>query len=184
MFFSVTGATQSGYFTDLLVNDLEESQVAAPTSDPNINEGPAAAKSSQGRTKNFTTEEDILLVSAWLNVGMDLMQGVDQTQSTMWARIYEYFHANKSFESTRTEVSIMNRWATIQHDVDVFCGCLRIEARNQSGSRVDDKVFILFQWYDHLSQIVIVMLILFQICRSHKHVHCSRPKTRSIKSLP
>uniref|UniRef100_A0A0E0F1R6 Uncharacterized protein n=1 Tax=Oryza meridionalis TaxID=40149 RepID=A0A0E0F1R6_9ORYZ len=42
-----TDGTQSGYFTDLLVNDVDESQFAAPTSGPISNGAPTAAKSSQ-----------------------------------------------------------------------------------------------------------------------------------------
>jgi hypothetical protein len=35
----------------------------------------------------------------------------------------------------------MNHWYGIQHDINVFCGCVsRIEARNQSGASIDDKV--------------------------------------------
>jgi len=91
-------------------------------------------------------------VSAWLNVGIDPIQGVDQSQGTYWGRIYDYFHANKTFESTRTTISLMNRWSGIQHDVNLFCGCVtRIQDRNRSGSRVDDTVYTLFQLYDHLS---------------------------------
>ncbi|RLM98055.1 NAM-like protein [Panicum miliaceum] len=136
-----TGATGTGYFTGLVLNGVEESQDVTPTSDPIIHQPPATAKSSLGRTKNFSTEEDCILVSAWLNVGMDPIQGVDQSQGTYWARIHEYFHANKEFESTRTTVSLLNRWSTIQHDVNIFCGCVsRIEASNQSGSGVDDKI--------------------------------------------
>jgi hypothetical protein len=84
-----------------------------------------------------------LLVSAWLNVGMDPIQGVDQSHGTLWTRIHEYFNDNKTFESNRSEGSLMNRWSVIQHDVNVFCGCLsRIEARNHSGWSVDDKVVV------------------------------------------
>ncbi|KAL6838731.1 hypothetical protein ACP4OV_031445 [Aristida adscensionis] len=87
------GGTQSGYVvTDLLVNDVEEYQIPSHTIDPTINEAHATTKSSQGRTKNFSDQEDILLVSAWLNVGMDPIQGFE------------------------------------------------IDAKNQSGSRVDDKI--------------------------------------------
>ena len=95
---------------------------------------------------------------------MDAISGVDQSQGTYWRRIYEYFHGNKTFESTRTEVSLMNRWSGTQHDVNIFCGCLsRIEDRNQrhqSGSKVDDKVYRIFECYDHLSQFFTFMLIL------------------------
>ena len=56
----------------------------------------------------------------------------------------------------------MNRWSGIQHDVNLFCGCVtRIQDRNRSGSRVDDKVYTLFQLYDHLSQFIYLMFILF-----------------------
>ncbi|RLN23807.1 NAM-like protein [Panicum miliaceum] len=72
-----TGGTQTGFFTDLMLNEVEESQIPEHTSHPTINEANATAKSSQGRTKNFSTQEDILLVSAWLNMGMDPIQGVD-----------------------------------------------------------------------------------------------------------
>jgi len=138
IYFSITGAMGSRSHIDIILNGYEESQ-----DDPLTNQAPATAKSSQGRTKNFSSKEDILLVLAWLNVGMDAISGVDQSQGTYWRRIHEYFHANKSFESTRTEVSLINRWSTIQHDVNTFCGCVtRIEDRNQSGCSVDDKVII------------------------------------------
>ncbi|XP_020405690.1 uncharacterized protein [Zea mays] len=103
------GTMDSRYYTNLLVNGIEESQ--ATRSDVRIQHGRATAKSSQGRSKNFRDEEDILLVSAWLNVGMDPIQGVDQTHGTLWRRIHEYFNANK-----------------------------KVEARNHSGWSIDDKV--------------------------------------------
>ena len=153
--FFVTGAADLGYYSNLMVNGVEQSQYLtsysdpspriglSPASDPTNQHGHASAKSSQGRSKNFRDEEDILLVSAWLNVGMDPIRGADQSQTSYWARIYDYFHANKSFESDRTQGSLMNRWSTIQHDVNTFCGCVtRIEDRNQSGCSVDDKVNI------------------------------------------
>ncbi|GJN24922.1 hypothetical protein PR202_gb12700 [Eleusine coracana subsp. coracana] len=35
----------------------------------------------------------------------------------------------------------MNRWSGILHDVNAFCGCIsKIEARNQSGCSIDDKI--------------------------------------------
>ncbi|KAL6596621.1 hypothetical protein ACP70R_047264 [Stipagrostis hirtigluma subsp. patula] len=114
-----TGAMGSGsYFTDLLGSEVQESQDLLPTIGTPIDQGQAAAKGSQGRTKNFRDEEDRLLVSAWLNVGMDPVQGVDQSQTTYWARIYEYFHS-KSFESDRTQGSLN---------------------RNQSGCSIGNKI--------------------------------------------
>jgi hypothetical protein len=89
---------------------------------------------------------------------MDPTLEVDQTQSTYWRRIHEYFHGNKKFESNRSEGSLINCWSGIQHDVNILCGCVPgIEARNHSGWSVDDKVItqftanILFVSNDHLS---------------------------------
>jgi hypothetical protein len=133
-----------GYYADLLVNGVEQSQELSPTSsEPPIHVDRSTTKSSQGRSKNFREDEDKLLVSAWLNVSMDPIQGVDQTQGTFWKRIHAYFHANKNFtfESTRSESSLMNRWSRIQHDVNLFRGYLsKIERSQHSGWSVGDKV--------------------------------------------
>ncbi|CAL4999539.1 unnamed protein product [Urochloa decumbens] len=138
------GDMSSGtYFRNLLGADVEESRNLSPAtqSQSPIDHGLAASKGSQGRSKNFTDEEDKLFVSAWLNVGMDPIQGVDQPQSSFWARIHEYYHSNKSFQSDRTQGSLMSRWSGIQHDVNIFCSCVtRIQDRNQSGCSVDDKI--------------------------------------------
>jgi hypothetical protein len=84
----------SGYYTDLLVNGVEQSGELSPTiSEPPIHVARSTAKSSQGRSKNFREEEDKLLVSTWLNVSMDPIQGFDQTQGTFWKRIHAYSSA-------------------------------------------------------------------------------------------
>lgn len=98
-------------------------------------------KGHQKRGKNFSDEEDILLVTAWLNVTLAPIQGAEQSQRTYWERIYDYFHANKKFDSDRSQGSLMNRWSGIKHDVNIFSGCLsRIEAKNRSGLSTDDKL--------------------------------------------
>jgi hypothetical protein len=75
------------------------------------------------------------------NVSQDRIQRVDQVHGTYWNRIHLYFHANRKFDSDRSQGSLMNRWSGIQHDVNVFCGCLcKMEARNQSVCSIDDKV--------------------------------------------
>jgi hypothetical protein len=187
--FVVAGDMSSGsYFTHLLGVDVEESQDLSPTTHTPPDHGLAASKGSQGRTKNFKDEEDRLLVSAWLNVGMDPIQGVAQPQSSFWSRIHDYYHANKSFQLDRTQGSLMHRWSAIQHDVNIFCSCvIKIQNRNQSGCSVDDKVHLflpnkLYVFYAFLSQLQIHVYI--EIYRLQAHVHCSRKKTRSTGTLP
>lgn len=126
------------------MNGVEASQIDAHITDPMGNEASTATKSSQRRTKNFSNQEDLLLVSAWLNISIDPIQGVNQSQGTYWERIYDYFHTNKEFDSTHTVVSLVNRCSTILHDVNAFCGCLaRIQMLNQSGTTIEDKVYTL-----------------------------------------
>jgi hypothetical protein len=155
---------QSGsYFTNLMSNDctgpreyggtqshnmempayegvVQNDDIPASDASPAIEQVHTTTKEKR-RSKNFRVEEDKLLVSAWLNVSHDLIHGVDQSYNTYWDRIHQYFHANKNFDYNRSQVSLMNRWSGIQHDVNVFYGCVsRIEASNQSGAFIDDKV--------------------------------------------
>ncbi|BAT02079.1 Os07g0554400 [Oryza sativa Japonica Group] len=88
-------------------------------------------------------QEDVLLVSAWVNVSMDAIQGADQSRSAYWNRICDFFHANKYFSSDRSQNSLMHRWSTIQECLNTFAGCVsRIENRPQSGANAEDKVKI------------------------------------------
>ncbi|CAL5090511.1 unnamed protein product [Urochloa decumbens] len=142
------GDLSSGtYFTNLLGADVDASQDLMPNTQTPIDHGSAASKGSQGRSKNFTDEEDKLPVSGWLNMGMDPTQGVDKPQTAFWARIHDYFHSNKSFRSERTQSSLMSRWSGIQHELNTFCSCVtRIQDRNQSGHSVDYKWIRTNQW--------------------------------------
>ncbi|XP_030944537.1 glutathione S-transferase T3-like [Quercus lobata] len=89
---------------------------------------------------NFTIQEDVLLVSAFLNVNQDAMQSTNQKRTTYWSRIWEYYHQWKTFTSERKESSLTNRWSTIQLCTNKFCGCLaQIESKNESGKTNEDK---------------------------------------------
>lgn len=131
-------------FTDMITRGCNPAalsdNVPPPNETPACDEAPASVKGNQKRSKNFSVEEDEMLVSAWLNVSLDPVHGVDQSRSTYWKRIYDYFHVNKTLDSDRTQSSLMSRWSGIQHDVNLFAGCVsKIEARNQSGLSIHDK---------------------------------------------
>jgi hypothetical protein len=117
---------------------------------PTVDDALAAGKEKK-RTKKFNVEENKLLISAWLNVSQDAIQGPDQVKSIYWSIVHQYFHANKTFDFDRSQVSIMNRWYGIQRDVNAFAGCVaKIEAENQSGCSIDDKVcqiHLLISWF-------------------------------------
>jgi hypothetical protein len=72
-------------FIDLLQGDadmdnsfLDESQQASMSIDHSQPQVVIARTKKPQRGTNFSTEEDKLLVSSWLNVGMDAVQGADQ----------------------------------------------------------------------------------------------------------
>ncbi|KAL0004983.1 hypothetical protein SO802_012544 [Lithocarpus litseifolius] len=103
---------------------------------------PIAKKSTTKRSQrghNFTIDEDIKLVSAWLNVSLDAVTSTDQKHTTFWDRIWSAFHNDKKFNRSRD--SLNSRWSTIQKETNKFCGCLaQIENRNESGKTEHDKI--------------------------------------------
>lgn len=120
------------------------------------------SKSKKGRSKNFTIQEDILLISAWKNVSLDPIQGNNQTQQTYWSRITSYYNEYKTFPSERTPSSLCNRWSSIQLCVSKFQGFYnQIEGRNQSGVGEEDKVCLLILIYANFCLIFMQILQVF-----------------------
>jgi len=68
-------------------------------------------------------------VSAWLNVSLDPMRGVNQSKDTHWKRIHYYFNLHKDFESDHTQSSLMSRWSSILHECNIFASYVsKVEA--------------------------------------------------------
>lgn len=138
-------AGQMAYFTSLLngdvyvVDDIDSSQI--PPQIPQLITQ-EASQQKKGRATNFTTEEDMLLVSAWQNISMDPIQGSNQTHQTYWERIAAFYNENKTFSSERTANSLSHRWSVINSSVSKFIGYYnQVEGRNQSGANEQDKVY-------------------------------------------
>jgi hypothetical protein len=76
---------------------IRETAARQPDDTPASNELPAqddphGAVKDKKRSKSFNVDKDKLLVSAWLNVSHDPIQGVRQAYITYWDRIHQYFH--------------------------------------------------------------------------------------------
>ncbi|RWR88465.1 glutathione S-transferase T2-like protein [Cinnamomum micranthum f. kanehirae] len=122
------------YFTNLLQSGVDTQQ-----SPPEDQKELIVKKTPRGG--NFTVEEDILLVSAWLNISMDAIQGNEQKQKTYWIRIEEYFERERKSATRRTPNSLMNQWSLIQLGTNKLCGFLAsIELKHQSGVTEQDKI--------------------------------------------
>ncbi|KAK9050395.1 hypothetical protein SSX86_030635 [Deinandra increscens subsp. villosa] len=126
-------------FTNLLSQDeylvsLDGSPPLPPNIPTNIN------KCARARGTNFTIEEDMLLVSAWLNCSIDAIKGTDQKHSQLWEKIYEYFQEHQE-TTERTINSLIHRWSCIQRATNKFCAKLaQVERLNQSGMTEQDKL--------------------------------------------
>jgi hypothetical protein len=135
------------YFTNLVNGAFETFEDVSKTPvelEPTaqIKDIKTSSKSNQKQKgKNFTEDEDRLLVAAWLNVSTDPIQGTNQTRGTFWRMIYLFFEENRGTFAERSEGSLLHRWSSIQDVVSKFCGCINsIETRNQSGMTIHDRV--------------------------------------------
>ena len=130
--------------------DLEwdETQFASPQEDQMVVEeavveveASPVLKGNKKRTRNFSVQEDNLLVAAWLEISMDAVQGIDQPRATYWERIHDYYHLHKEFDSDRNCNSLTHRWGIILEMVNKFCGWYgQVQRRAQSGTTEQDKV--------------------------------------------
>ena len=73
---------------------------------------------------------------------MNVVHGNEQKSKRYWQRVWEYFKKYKpQSDCNRNQVSLMNRWSTIQLVINKFYGCFdQIERLNQSGLTEKDKV--------------------------------------------
>ncbi|XP_050379709.1 glutathione S-transferase T3-like [Argentina anserina] len=93
------------------------------------------------RGAGFSPEEDALLISAWLNTGMDPTTGNEQKSNTFWGKITDYYHKYKDFDSDRSQQMLKQRWGKIQSIVNKFSGCVAsINNLHESGKTEQDKI--------------------------------------------
>jgi len=141
--FSLTNETQQ---IDDMVSGVQEIDVEGDIVAPRSR----SSRPNSKRSKNFDPKEDLVVVSAWLNVRKDPVHEANQSKETFWSRIHDYFEKNKKTFSLRSESSIMHRWMTILTQVNKFYGCYEaIERRSRSGATIQDKVivFLLFFFF-------------------------------------
>jgi hypothetical protein len=132
-------------FGSLIIDSQDENQsftTLFQSGLQNYQETPSQLKMKSTKKTNFSIEEDILLVKAWINISTDPIQGTDQKGSKFWDRIWKKYHENKKEDTVERSVhSLSNRWSTIQKFTNKFCGYLaQVETKNPSGATEQDKV--------------------------------------------
>ena len=61
------------------------------------------------RTKNFSVEEDKLIVSTWLNTSKDAITGNEEQGGAFWQRILQYLKLHGGNHEERSQSSIKSR---------------------------------------------------------------------------
>ncbi|WVZ68126.1 hypothetical protein U9M48_017107 [Paspalum notatum var. saurae] len=74
---------------------------------------PETSEGLSHRTSNYTVEEDLCLISAWLNVSRDPIVGTNQSHDAYWERIYGYYLEHKPASSQRNKKSLNRRPPTM-----------------------------------------------------------------------
>jgi hypothetical protein len=123
-----------------LIDRVDDNDQSSPPQELLSIEQVAPGMRPKKRTKNFSQQEDEMLVLAWLNTSMDT--AVDQPRSSYWTRIYDYFHGNRKFNSERNQNSLGQRWGVIQDHVSKFTECLSCieDTAAESELSSEDKV--------------------------------------------
>ncbi|KAG7568237.1 No apical meristem-associated C-terminal domain [Arabidopsis thaliana x Arabidopsis arenosa] len=132
--------------------DLGESQVPVFSSQwsPSEAENIPATRMPRKRNK-WTSKEDVVLISAWLNTSKDPIIGNEQRGVAFWNRIANYYAAspNVSTLKERLPSHLKQRWAKINKMVCKFVGSYQA-ATNQmtSGQNDDDLMKLAHQIYE------------------------------------
>uniref|UniRef100_A0A8I7B9Y5 No apical meristem-associated C-terminal domain-containing protein n=1 Tax=Hordeum vulgare subsp. vulgare TaxID=112509 RepID=A0A8I7B9Y5_HORVV len=125
-----------GYTQTQLESPIEEQ----PTPSTQHQATPITEKAKSNKGKNWSSEEDKILIAAWGNASLDSV-GTDQNRDAYWARILEYYNSHKmSSWPERNDNAINCRYTLINKDTARFCGCLQqILNREESGRTIEEK---------------------------------------------
>ena len=83
------------------------------------------ASSTKGKQdSNFSVEENKLLVAAWLNTSVDVINSNEQTQNTFCQKVWEYFMQYNTSGTTRTVISLLSHWGAISEKTNKFAECM------------------------------------------------------------
>ncbi|XP_010502044.1 PREDICTED: glutathione S-transferase T3-like [Camelina sativa] len=107
-------------------------------------------EAGRGSRTRWSSEEDITLISAWLNTSKDPIVSNLQKFGSFWKRVADYFQASERASSTHTRgpSQCKARWNKINHQVNKFVGCYtQTSARRKSGESEDDVMSMACQLY-------------------------------------
>ena len=95
---------------------------------------PTDSTAATRRGTNYTEDEDVAIMRAYMNVSLDPITGTDQKEGTYYARIWEVYQMKNPRDCvTRPMMSVQTRIKTIVKETVRFAACFRsIETMRKS----------------------------------------------------
>jgi hypothetical protein len=109
----------------------------------------AEGKKVSQRTESYTTGEDKLICSAWIEISQDPLCGAEQKGFAYWRRVGKYFNEHRLFPSSpfysdRKDISLAKRWGFIHAECSKFQRSFEtVKRRAISGVSTVDMVNLL-----------------------------------------
>ena len=141
--------SQSSSFLELLnsqvPNNENPSRLLSFSHSPTVEESSSRAQTGEEKNKQrckWTTAEDLVLISSWLNTSKDPVVGNEQKSGTFWKRIATYYNASpKVVGFPKREVShCKQRWGKINEGVCKFVGSYDAASKQRSSGHNEDDV--------------------------------------------
>ncbi|XP_010507201.1 PREDICTED: glutathione S-transferase T3-like [Camelina sativa] len=100
--------------------------------------------------KRWSAEEDVHLISAWLNTSKDPVVSNEQRKNSFWKRVADYYkaHVGGTGSNARGTSQCKERWNKINYQVNKFVGCYaQASTRRKSGESEDDVLRMAYEFY-------------------------------------
>ncbi|XP_010418831.1 PREDICTED: glutathione S-transferase T3-like [Camelina sativa] len=132
-------------FFDLLQSQLDTRTSIDSPYESQCSDVPPAAASPVGNRRArhaWLPADDVMLVSAWLNMSKDPITSNEQRRGAVWGRIADYVSKclNVVGRPKRESSHCKQRWGKINDTVCKFVGCYEAATREKSSGQNEDDV--------------------------------------------
>ncbi|XP_056848379.1 glutathione S-transferase T3-like [Raphanus sativus] len=90
--------------------------------------------------RTWTPEDDVVLISSWLNTSKDPIVGNEQKCDAFWKRVAAYYSASRKGSDHRALSHCKNRWQKINDHVCKFSGAYDAATRQRTSGQNENDV--------------------------------------------
>nr|VDD12616.1 unnamed protein product [Brassica oleracea] len=119
-----------------------QSRLLTEKSSQTVEVGSSEAPKPAAERRKWTTQEDIVLISAWLNTSKDPIVSNQQKLGSFWRRIDDYFNASAQLGGfpPREWSQCKQRWGRVNEQVCKFVGSYEAALKEQSSEQNENDV--------------------------------------------